>query len=301
MAKSRRTPIVLGEEDRERLERIKSDPHSILKHVQRVTIILHLGDGLTLSQTMRATGMSKPTVWRWWDRFLVEGVDGLLYDIPRRRERKPTSEDKVSEQIELAASSSPEHASHCTLRVTAAFAVDSAPSLHKRDEVRAGFDRKDQVVLPIMSGDVLRQNRDVVLSIRPQYSSRIMTGEKTVELRRRFPTSAPRGTIAYIYSTSPERAMVGHAEIVGVRRLAVEEIWRNYAEVACIEKADFDSYFEGLDQGYAVELANAHPFEPPLSLSFLREHLKFEPPQSFLYAKQDLKRMLKDKYPVVSH
>ena len=121
MAKSRRTPIVLSEEDRKRLEKIRTDPHSILKHVQRATIILHLGDGLTLSQTMRATGMSKPTVWRWWDRFLVEGVDGLLYDIPRRRGRKPISEEeeKVSELIELAMSPPPEHASHWTLRALA--------------------------------------------------------------------------------------------------------------------------------------------------------------------------------------
>ena len=43
--------------------------------------------------------MSKPTVWRWWDRFLKQGVDGLPYDIPRRRGRKPISEDKVSELI----------------------------------------------------------------------------------------------------------------------------------------------------------------------------------------------------------
>ena len=119
MAKSRRTRIVLSEQDRERLEKIKTDPHSILKHVQRATIILHLGDGLTLTQTMRATGMSKPTVWRWWDRFLEEGVDGLLYDIPRRRGRKPISEEKVSELIELAMSPPPEHASHRTLRALA--------------------------------------------------------------------------------------------------------------------------------------------------------------------------------------
>ncbi len=68
---------------------------------------------------MRATGMSKPTVWRWWDRFLAEGVDGLLYDIPRRRGRKPVSEDKVSELIALAMSPPPEHASHWTLRALA--------------------------------------------------------------------------------------------------------------------------------------------------------------------------------------
>ncbi len=55
MAKSRRPLIFLSEEDRERLERIRTDPHSIRKHVERATIILHLGAGLTLSQTMRAT------------------------------------------------------------------------------------------------------------------------------------------------------------------------------------------------------------------------------------------------------
>ncbi len=118
-ARSRRTRIVLSGEDRERFAGIRTGPHSILKHVQRASIILQLGDGLTLSQTMRATGMSKPTVWRWWDRFLVEGVDGLLYDIPRRRGRKPISEDKVSELIELAMSPPPEHASHWTLRALA--------------------------------------------------------------------------------------------------------------------------------------------------------------------------------------
>ena len=119
MAKSRRTRIVLSEQDRERLERIKTDPHSILKHVQRAAIILHLGDGLTPSQTIRTTGMSKPMVRRWWDRFLKEGVDGLLYDIPRRRGRKPISEEKVSELIELAMSPPPKHASHWTPRALA--------------------------------------------------------------------------------------------------------------------------------------------------------------------------------------
>ncbi|MDE2789507.1 MAG: hypothetical protein OXI81_03675 [Paracoccaceae bacterium] len=62
MAKSSRTRIVLSEQDCELLERIRTDPHSICKCVQRAAIILHLGDGLTPLQTMRATGMSKPTV-----------------------------------------------------------------------------------------------------------------------------------------------------------------------------------------------------------------------------------------------
>ena len=119
MAKSRRRQIVLSGEDRERLEKIRTGPHSILKHVQRANIILHLGDGLALSQTMRVAGMSKPTVWRWRDRFLVGGVDSLLHDIPGKTGRKPVSEEKVREVIGLAMSPPPPHSSHWTLRALA--------------------------------------------------------------------------------------------------------------------------------------------------------------------------------------
>lgn len=188
-----------------------------------------------------------------------------------------------------------------TLQVSASFSADSPLSLHMRDAFEVSLEHEDQLMLPIFTDESFRAHRDVVLSIRPKYTSRIMSGEKTVELRRRFPASAPKGTIAYIYATSPERAMVGFAEISVVQKLNVEEIWRRYADVAFIERADFDSYFEGVEQGFALEFTNVRPFATPLSLSDLRERFGFEPPQSFLYAKQDLRRALKDEYTVVSH
>lgn len=188
-----------------------------------------------------------------------------------------------------------------TLQVSASFSANSPLSLHMRDAFDVELDHEDQLILPIFADEAFRPHRDVVLSIRPRYTTRIMSGEKTVELRRRFPASAPKGTIAYIYSTSPERAMVGVAEIAGVRKLDVEDIWRRYADVAFIERPDFDRYFEGLDKGFALEFTNVRPFENPLTLSDLRERFGFEPPQSFLYAKQDLRRALKDEYTVVSH
>ena len=119
MAVNRRPQIVLSEEDRRRLERIKSNPHSPMKHVRRATIILHLGDGLGLVRTMDAVGVSKPTVWRWWDRYLEEGVDGLLYDKPHRRGLAPVPEETVIKLIELAMSPPPEHTGRWTLRALA--------------------------------------------------------------------------------------------------------------------------------------------------------------------------------------
>ncbi len=95
--------------------------------------------------------------------------------------------------------------------------------------------------------------------------------------------------------------MVGVAEISSVKKLAIEEIWRRYADVAFIERPEFDRYFEGLDEGFALEFTNARPFETPVELTDLRERFGFEPPQSFLYAKRDLRKALKDEHSVVSH
>ncbi len=58
-------------------------------------------------------------MWRWWDRFLKEGVDGLLDDVRRGGGRKPLSEDKVRELIDLAMSPPPKHARYWTLRALA--------------------------------------------------------------------------------------------------------------------------------------------------------------------------------------
>lgn len=187
------------------------------------------------------------------------------------------------------------------LQVGAAFDGNSPLSLHIREAFDVEPINDDQLIFPIFAEEKFRHQRDVVLSIRPQYSSKIMTGQKTVELRRRFPVSAPKGTIAYIYSTSPERAMVGVAEIAAVKKLAVDDIWRSYSNVAFIERPDFDKYFDGLEYGMALEFTNVRPFDKPVSLTDLRDRFGFEPPQSFLYAKHDLRRALKDEHSVVSH
>lgn len=187
------------------------------------------------------------------------------------------------------------------LHIDASFAADTPFLSHFRDAFETDVPDDDQLVFPIFGDDLFRPQRDVVLSIKPQYSEKIIAGEKTVELRRRFPTSAPKGTIAYIYSTSPVMAIVGRAEIVDVVRMPVRDIWKRYSSVSFIKKADFDTYFDGLEEGYALRFANATPLPRQLELSELRERFGFEPPQSFLYAKPVLRRALQDEYSNVSN
>lgn len=180
------------------------------------------------------------------------------------------------------------------LRIDAAFDAESVIGL------KAAFDfdlsDDDQLVLPIFGDEVFRPKRDVVLSVRPPYSDKIFEGKKTVELRRRFPVAAPRGTIAYIYSTSPIRAMMGSTEIESVIKLPVGEIWKKFGRTAQITKSDFDDYFAGLKEGFALKIANARPFSRPIDLTELRDRFGFEPPQSFLYATSLLRTALRDEY-----
>ena len=117
--KSTRTETGLSDGQRKRLERVAGHPRSLRKHAWRARIVLALGSGHGLVETIRLTGMSKPTVWRWRDRFLAEGVDGLLRDATRPPGKKPIKEDKVKELIDLAMLPPPAHARHWTLKALA--------------------------------------------------------------------------------------------------------------------------------------------------------------------------------------
>ncbi|UTS88163.1 helix-turn-helix domain-containing protein [Rhizobium anhuiense] len=188
-----------------------------------------------------------------------------------------------------------------SLRVDAVFPADARLVLRVKEAFDVEYGHDDQLVFPLMADEPFRPQRDVVLSIRPQYSDKILEGRKTVELRRRFPVSAPGGTVAYIYSTSPIRAMVGAAEIKEVLKLPIEQIWAEFEDTAFIDRDNFESYFQGLDFGFALLFDDVKPFSRPIPLTELREKFGFEPPQSFLYASRDLRKALRHEATVVSH
>lgn len=188
-----------------------------------------------------------------------------------------------------------------SLRVEAQFTADSPLSIKLNNAFDIEHRYDDRLVLPLLGDDSFKSQRDVVLSIKPVYSEKILDGRKTVELRRRFPMSASSGTLAYIYATSPIKAMVGAAEIRDVLRLPVEQIWRRFKESASIDQENFDKYFYGVSQGFVLVLSGVKSFSRPLPLSELREKYGFEPPQSFLYAKNELRKALRNEPAVVSN
>lgn len=69
--------------DRTRLEAIVAARNSPQKHTWRARIILLTDQGIGTNAIMAATAKSKTGVWRWQERFMAEGVEGLLRDKTR--------------------------------------------------------------------------------------------------------------------------------------------------------------------------------------------------------------------------
>jgi transposase len=67
-------------QDRIRLEAIVADLNTRQKHSARTWVIAVTADGCRTTEIMRRSRVSKPVVWRWQERFMQEGVDGLLRD-----------------------------------------------------------------------------------------------------------------------------------------------------------------------------------------------------------------------------
>src|ERR1700678_4262572 len=105
--------------DRLRLEAIVADRGAPQKHVWRANIILATADGDGTAQIMRRSGKSKPVIWRWQERFMQEGVDGLLRDKTRKPGKAPLAAATVQYVIDLVLGPPPGETTHWTGRMLA--------------------------------------------------------------------------------------------------------------------------------------------------------------------------------------
>ena len=98
--------IDLAEADRTALTAIVTDRNSPQKHVWRAQIVLLSADGCGTMELTRRAGTSKTSVWRWQNRFLAEGVPGLLRD-KTRRSRIPALSADVQARVVAATQAAP--------------------------------------------------------------------------------------------------------------------------------------------------------------------------------------------------
>jgi predicted transcriptional regulator len=128
--------------------------------------------------------------------------------------------------------------------------------------------------------------KNVILSIKPQYALQVIEGVKTVELRRKFPMNNIKGGIAIIYASSPLKEIIGYAYITDVQKLSISSIWKEYSKESRVTKKFFYSYFNGVDEGFAVILGKPVKFKVPIRVKDLAAKYNFSPPQSYQYASE---------------
>src|SRR2546421_1399914 len=123
--------ITVTPADRVRLESIIRDRNSPEKHVGRAGIIVLTADGNGTSALTRAVGKGKTVVWRWQERFMHEGVEGLTRDKTRPSRIPPLPAETVDRVIALTNQAPPHEATHWSAPAMAR-AVGISPSSVRR-------------------------------------------------------------------------------------------------------------------------------------------------------------------------
>jgi len=117
--------------DRDRLEAIVRDRNAAQKHVWRAEIVLLTADGFGTGEIMRRTAKSKTCVWRWQERFMQEGVEGLLRDKTRPSRIPPLGNEVAERIVALTLSDPPGEATHWTGAMMAKAAGVSVSSVQR--------------------------------------------------------------------------------------------------------------------------------------------------------------------------
>ena len=125
----------------------------------------------------------------------------------------------------------------------------------------------------------------LVLSVKPRFARKLLSGEKTVELRRVLPRRARPGDIIILYSTAPVGEFVGFCYVAEILCESPEALWRRVRGAASVTQAEFFEYFKSAKRAIGIVVERPVTFSNGLSLRDSRKHVPgFVPPQSFRYA-----------------
>jgi predicted transcriptional regulator len=125
---------------------------------------------------------------------------------------------------------------------------------------------------------------DLLVSMKPRYAERILSGTKIVEIRKKF-SEKWVGCKAVLYSSTPQQALVGEARVRSVSSGAPEDVWARFQTGLGCTSSEFSAYVGPAQVVSAIELDDIFPYKEPISLSQISHLLGLEedlrPPQSY--------------------
>jgi predicted transcriptional regulator len=126
----------------------------------------------------------------------------------------------------------------------------------------------------------------ILLSIKPEFADKIMSGEKRYEYRKTL-HKHPNVQSALVYVTQPVGKLVCEFDISAIVKLSPAEMWKKTAAWSGISKEFFDSYFENRQYAFALQIGAVNKYDVPRDPREVFDD--FVPPQSFMYVPQDVR------------
>jgi predicted transcriptional regulator len=122
----------------------------------------------------------------------------------------------------------------------------------------------------------------VLLSIKPEYASKIFEGSKKYEFRRNIFKRDTESVV--VYASAPVSRVIGEFEIEHILHENIESLWAKTKKYAGISRDGFLEYFTSKDEGYAIRVKNSVLYEEAVQLATLNIQTA---PQSFLYLPEE--------------
>ena len=118
----------------------------------------------------------------------------------------------------------------------------------------------------------------MLLSIKPEYVDKIISGQKKYEFRK-FRCREEIDTIV-IYATAPVKKVIGEGALLDIIEGDVEYVWHKTKSFGGILEKDYKAYYEGRKVAIAYKLGKVTLYDKPMELKDLG--LDYVP-QSFAY------------------
>lgn len=121
----------------------------------------------------------------------------------------------------------------------------------------------------------------IILSIKPEFSQKILSGEKLFEFRKRIFSRQDIDT-AIIYATKPVGKVVGEFHIQKVISAEPDKLWEITKLESGITRDYYFEYFKNSKLAFALCVDNPVTYDVPMDLKSMYPTIK-QPPQSFIY------------------
>jgi predicted transcriptional regulator len=119
----------------------------------------------------------------------------------------------------------------------------------------------------------------LLLSVKPEYSKKILSGEKKYEFRKQKPKFMI--DVVFIYESSPTKNIVGGFSVKKIHSGSPEKIWQKCKNSSGIERSNYLDYCNGTKIIHAFEIDEAFKFDDPIDPFGMISN--FTPPQNFSY------------------